>query len=224
MVGPSALFIKAWASALLVLALLTAPVGASEPKHGLSAFGDLGYPADFDHFAYANPDAPKGGDFSMVGWGGVGTFNSLNTYILKGDAAEGLELLFDTLMTRATDEPDAVYGLVASSAELGDDGLSVTFHLRPEARFSDGSQLTADDVVYSFDTLKEKGHPIYRQTLRDVLKAEALDPETVRYTFKGDLVRDLPLTVSGLPIFSKAYYATHKFDKTTLDPPLGSGP
>lgn len=222
--GPSAHLVKAGAGALLVLALLMAPVAAAEPKHGLSAFGDLGYPADFDHFAYANPDAPKGGDFSMVGWGGVGTFNSLNNYLLKGDAAEGLELLFDTLMTPATDEPDAVYGLVAESAEVGDDGLSVTFHLRPEARFSDDSQLTADDVVYSFETLKEKGHPIYRQTLRDVVKAEALDPATVRYTFKGDLVRDLPLTVSGLPIFSKAYYATHPFDKTTLDAPLGSGP
>ncbi len=221
---PSAFFAKIGVSAPLILTLLTAPVGAAEPKHGLSAFGDLGYPADFSHFAYANPDAPKGGDFSMVGWAGVGTFNSLNNYILKGDAAEGLELLFDTLMTRATDEPDAVYGLVAKNAELGDDGLSVTFHLRPEARFSDGSKLTADDVVFSFDTLKENGHPIYRQTLRDVVKAEALDPATVHYTFKGDLVRDLPLTVAGLPIFSKAYYATRAFDETTLDPPLGSGP
>ncbi len=221
---PGTLFVKAGASALLVLALTSAPVAAAEPKHGLSAFGDLGYPTDFEHFAYANPDAPKGGDFSMIDWGGVGTFNSLNNYLLKGDAAEGLGLLFDTLMTPATDEPDAVYGLVAESTEVGDDGLSVTFHLRPEARFSDGSKLTADDVVYSFDVLKEKGHPIYRQTLRDVVKAEALDPATVRYTFKGDLVRDLPLAVSGLPIFSKTYYATHKFDKTTLDPPLGSGP
>ena len=200
---PSAFFAKIGASAPLILTLLTAPVGAAEPKHGLSAFGDLGYPADFSHFAYANPDAPKGGDFSMVGWAGVGTFNSLNNYILKGDAAEGLELLFDTLMTRATDEPDAVYGLVAESAELADDGLSVTFHLRPEARFSDGSKLTADDVVFSFDTLKENGHPIYRQTLRDVVKAEALDPATVHYTFKGDLVRDLPLTVAGM--FSRTY-------------------
>jgi len=210
--------------ALLLLVALTAPTAASERKHGLSAFGDLAYPANFDHFNYADPNAPKGGTFSLVGWGGVGTFNSLNNYILKGDAAQGLELLFDSLMTPAADEPDAVYGLVAESAEVADDKMSVTFYLRPEARFADGSPLTADDLVYSFEALKTKGHPIYHQMLEDVVKAEALDTHTVRYTFKGALVRDLPLTVAGLPIFSKAYYATHAFDRTTLDPPLGSGP
>jgi len=210
--------------AALLLALASAGAGASERKHGLSAFGDLAYPANFNHFAYANPDAPKGGEFSLIGWGGVTTFNSLNNYILKGDAAQGLELLFDSLMTPAADEPDAVYGLVAESAEVADDGKSVTFYLRPEARFADGTPLTADDVVFSFDTLKSKGHPIYHQTLQDVVKAEALDPHTVRYSFQGDLVRDLPLTVAMLPIFSKAYYADRPFDQTTLDPPLGSGP
>ncbi|HEX2379884.1 MAG TPA: extracellular solute-binding protein [Methyloceanibacter sp.] len=211
-------------AALLLFLALTAPAEASERKHGLSAFGDLAYPANFDHFNYADPNAPKGGTFSLVGWGGVATFNSLNNYILKGDAAQGLELLFDTLMTPAADEPDAVYGLVAESAEVADDKMSVTFYLRPEAKFADGSPLTADDVVYSFEALKTKGHPIYRQMLEDVVKAEALDPHTVRYTFKSELVRDLPLTVAGLPILSKAYYATHPFDQTTLDPPLGSGP
>jgi microcin C transport system substrate-binding protein len=210
--------------ALLFLALLAAPAAASERKHGLSAFGDLAYPANFEHFAYANPAAPKGGTFSLVGWGGVATFNSLNNYILKGDAAQGLELLFDSLMTPAVDEPDAVYGLVAESAEVADDRMSVTFYLRPEARFADGSPLIADDVVFSFDALKNKGHPLYHQMLQDVVTAEALDAHTVRYTFKGELVRDLPLTVAGLPIFSKAYYATRPFDETTLDPPLGSGP
>jgi microcin C transport system substrate-binding protein len=210
--------------AALLLAVLLTPAAASERKHGLSAFGDLAYPANFEHFAYANPDAPKGGTFSLVGWGGVTTFNSLNNYILKGDAAQGLELLFDSLMVPAADEPDAVYGLVAESAEIADDGKSVTFYLRPEAKFADGSPLTADDVVFSFVTLKSKGHPIYHQTLQDVVKAEALDPHTVRYTFTGDLVRDLPLTVAVLPIFSKAYYAMRPFEETTLDPPLGSGP
>jgi microcin C transport system substrate-binding protein len=210
--------------AALILALFLSPAAASERKHGLSAFGDLAYPPDFTHFAYANPDAPKGGTFSLIGWGGVTTFNSLNNYILKGDAAQGLELLFDSLMTPAADEPDAVYGLVAESAEVADDKMSVTFYLRPEARFSDGTPITAEDVVFSFDTLKEKGHPIYHQTLQDVVKAEALDPHTARYSFKGDLVRDLPLTVAVLPIFSKTYYSKHPFEQTTLDPPLGSGP
>ena len=142
------------------------------------------------------PTRRRAATFSLIGWGGVTTFNSLNNYILKGDAAQGLELLFDSLMTPAADEPDAVYGLVAESAEVADDGKSVTFYLRPEARFADGTPLTADDVVFSFDTLKTKGHPIYHQTLQDVVKAEALDPHTVRYTFQGDLVRDLPLTVA----------------------------
>jgi microcin C transport system substrate-binding protein len=209
--------------ALLLLALLVS-AAASERKHGLSAFGDLAYPADFTHFAYVNPEAPKGGTFSLIGWGGVTTFNSLNNYILKGDAAQGLELLFDSLMTRAVDEPDALYGLVAERAELADDGMSVTFYLRPEAKFSDGTALTAEDVAFSFDTLKEKGHPIYRQMLQDVVSAEALDPVTLRYTFKGNLVRDLPLIVAGLPIFSIAYYSAKEFDRTTLEPPLGSGP
>ena len=211
-------------TALLVLALHASAAAASERRHGLSAFGDLAYPADFAHLAYTNPDAPKGGTFSLIGWGGVTTFNSLNNYILKGDAAQGLELLFDSLMIPAADEPDAVYGLVAESAEIADDRESVTFHLRPEARFADGTPVTAGDVVFTFDTLKTDGHPIYRQTLQDVVKAEALDPATVRYSFTGELVRDLPLTVATLPIFSKAYYASRPFDQTTLEPPLGSGP
>ncbi|HET9274414.1 MAG TPA: extracellular solute-binding protein, partial [Methyloceanibacter sp.] len=210
--------------ALIVLACFLTPASSAERKHGLSAFGDLAYPADFKHFAYANPDAPKGGNFSLIGWGGVTTFNSLNNYILKGDAAQGLELLFDSLMVPATDEPDAVYGLVAESAEVADDKKSVTFYLRPEARFSDDTAVTAEDVVFSFDTLKSKGHPLFRQTLRDVVSAEALDPHTVRYTFEGEQVRDLPLEVAALPIFSKAYYSKRPFDETTLEPPLGSGP
>jgi microcin C transport system substrate-binding protein len=208
----------------LFCVLLQAQPAAAERSHGLSAFGDLAQPEDFEAFAYVDPDAPKGGALSLIGWGGVTTFNSLNNYILKGDAAQGLELLFDSLMVRASDEPDAVYGLIAESAEVAEDGKSVTFYLRPEARFSDGTPVTADDVVFSFDVLKEKGHPLFSQMLRDVEKAEALDPATVRYTFEGDLVRDLPLTVAGLPVLSKAFYTDRKFDETTLEPPLGSGP
>lgn len=203
---------------------LSGAAHAATPTYGLSAFGDLKYPPDFKHFDYVKPNAPKGGTFSLIGWGDVTTFDSLNGYILKGNAAQGLDLLFDTLMTRAEDEPDAVYGLVAKSAEVADDKMSVTFKLRPQARFSDGSPLTAKDVVFSFYALKDQGNPVYHQMLRDVVKAEALRPETVRYVFKGDQVRDLPLTVATLPIFSKTYYSTHKFDQTTLKPPLGSGP
>ena len=193
----------------------------AEPRHGLSVFGDLKYPADFKHFDYVNPDAPKGGRLSA---NGPITFDSFNSFLLKGDPAQGLDTLFDTLMVRANDEPDAMYGLVASSADVPADGRSVTFKLRPEARFADGSPLTSTDVVFSFETLKAKGHPRFALALRDVEKAEAPDPATVRFTFTGELVRDLPLVVAGLPVLSRAYYSSHAFDQTTLEPPLGSGP
>ena len=121
----------------------------------------------------------------MIGTAALTSFDSFNSFILKGDAAQGLGYLFDSLMTRALDEPDAVYGLVAHSARVAPDRSSVTFRLRPEAKFADGSALTADDVVFTFDILKEKGHPAYRVQLKDVTKAEALDPHTVRFTFTG---------------------------------------
>ena len=150
---------------------------------------------------------------------------SFNPFILKGDAAAGLGLLFDSLVAGANDEADAAYGLVAREVEIADDKKSVTFYLRQEAKFSGGTPLTAEDVLFSFNILKSKGHPQYRFLLRDVVKAEALDLHTVRYTFQGDLVRDLPLTVGGLSILSKAYYENRDFAKTTLDEaPLGSGP
>lgn len=207
----------------LAMGAAAAPSGA-EPRHGLSIFGDLKYPADFKHFDYVNPNAPKGGRASQIGSAGVTTFDSFNGFILKGDAAQGLDLLFDTLMARAMDEPDAVYGLVAETADLADDGMSVTFKLRPEATFADGSALTAEDVVFSFDTIKSKGHPALSSQIRDVESAEALDTYTVRYTFKGTLTRDLPVNVATLPILSKAYYTEHPFEETSLTPPLGSGP
>lgn len=199
-------------------------VAMAEPMHGLSAFGELKYPANFKHFDYVNPGAPKGGRISTIGTAALETFDSFNGFILKGDAAQGLGLIYDSLMTGSGDEPDAGYGLVAQSADVAADGLSVTFRLRPEARFTDGSRITADDVVFSFNVLKDKGHPSYRVRLRDVTTVEAIDPLTVRCSFTGTLVRDLPLAVAGLPVLPKAYYATREFDQTTLDPPLGSGP
>ncbi len=211
------------AVALAFLLALTAPAAAAE-SHGLSSFGELKYPPDFKHFEWVNPDAPKGGRLATMGTVARETFDSFNAFILKGDPAQGIEHLFDSLMTRAHDEPDALYGLVARSAELAADRGSVTFRLRPEAKFADGSPLTAEDVVFSFVTLKEKGHPLYRVQLKDARTAEAVDAHTVRYTFTGTETRDLPLVVAGLPILSKAYYATREFDQTTLEPPLGSGP
>ncbi|MGI9523139.1 MAG: extracellular solute-binding protein [Hyphomicrobiaceae bacterium] len=194
-------------------------------RHGLSTFGELKYGEDFKHFEYVNPNAPKGGRLSTTPTSGSASFDSFNPFILKGDSAAGLGLLFDSLVARSGDEIDAAYGLVAHSVSVAKDKNSVTFYMRPEAQFSDGSPVTASDVVFSFNILKEKGHPQYRFLLRDVVKAEAIDPHTVQYTFKGMLVRDLPLTVGGLEILSKAYYENVDFTKTTLDEaPLGSGP
>ncbi len=147
------------ALAALVFGLI-APPAEAEPHHGLSIFGELKYAPDFQHFDYVNPDAPKGGRMVTMGTGGANTFDTLNQYILKGDAAQGLDWLFDSLMVRAQDEPDAVYGLIAKSADVAPDGLSVTFKLRPEAKFSDGTPVTAADVAFSFTLLKEKGHPV----------------------------------------------------------------
>jgi microcin C transport system substrate-binding protein len=199
----------------------------SAERHGMSAFGDLVYPADFAHFSYVNPDAPKGGLFSQIGPGvqfnqNQLTFNSLNSYILKGDAAQGMELTFATLMVRSGDEPDAMYGLAARAVRISDDGLTYTFLLRPEAKFHDGTPLTAHDVVWSLTTLKAKGHPIITQLLRDMTGAEAADERSVVVHFAAKRGRDVPLFVAGLPIFSRAYYAKQEFDQSTLDIPLGS--
>jgi microcin C transport system substrate-binding protein len=197
-------------------------------SHGLSAFGDLAYPADFPHFRYVNPSAPKGGAFSQIGPDRLYnqnflTFNSLNTFILKGDAAQGMELTFATLMVRSGDEPDAMYGLAAEKVRRSADGLTYEFFVRPKARFHDGSPLTAHDVSFSLNILKEKGHPLITQPLRDFTGAKAEDDVRVMVSFAAGRARDVPLFVAGLPIFSRAYYATRPFDQSTLEVPLGSG-
>jgi microcin C transport system substrate-binding protein len=197
--------------------------------HGISVFGDLKYPADFQHFDYVNPAAPKGGLFSLIPSvraynQSFFTFNSLNAYILKGEGAQGMDMTFAPLMARANDEPDAMYGLAAESVQISSDKLIYRFAIRPEARFHDGSKLTAHDAAFSLTSLKEKGHPLIIVQLRDMLKAEAPDDATLIVTFAEKRARDVPLYVSGLPIFSKAYYATRPFDESTLDTPLGSGP
>lgn len=193
-------------------------------SHGISTFGDLKYPADFKHFDYVNPEAPKGGTMSFRGTGASQTFDSLNAFILKGEPAQGLGLLYDSLLVGSADEIDSAYGLVAESLEYPPDRSWVTFHMRPEARFGDGQPITAEDVVWTFETLRDKGAPTYRIMLADVAGAEALDPHTVRFTFKeGVPTRDLPGLVGGLSILPKHYYATVPFENSTLTPPVGSG-
>ncbi len=202
---------------------------AEPERHGMSAFGDLKYPADFGHFDYVDPRAPKGGVFSHVGSTRAFnqnflTFNSLNSFILKGDGAQGMELTFASLMVRAEDEPDALYGLAARAVRMSTDGLSYRFVLRPGITFHDGSPLTAHDAAFSLKILKAKGHPIAQQLLRDFAGAEADDDASLVVTFAPNRARDVPLFAASLPIFSRAYYATRAFDETTLEAPLGCGP
>ena len=202
---------------------------AAPEAHGMSVFGDLKYPVDFHHFDYVNTAAPKGGLFSLIPSvraynQSYQTFNSFNAYILKGEGAQGMDMTFAPLMVRANDEPDAMYGLVAKSVQISADKTIYRFTLRPEARFHDGSKLTAHDAAFSLMVLKEKGHPLIVVQLRDLVKAEALDNATLVVTLAEKHARDVPLYVASLPIFSKTYYATRPFDESTLDIPLGCGP
>lgn len=205
------------------------PIDLDTERHGMSAFGDLALPEGFKHFPYVNPDAPKGGAFSecisrRTYNGSFLTFNSLNTFILKGDGVYGMQWTFATLMVKAGDELDAMYGFAAKSVRISDNGATYRFTLRDNLTFHDGSPLTAHDVVWSLNTLKEKGHPIITQLLNDFDKAEADGDKAVVARFKPDRGREVPLFVAGLPILSKAYYAKKNFDESTLDIPLGSGP
>ncbi|MCP3461363.1 extracellular solute-binding protein [Bradyrhizobium sp. CCGUVB23] len=205
------------------------PAEIPAEMHGISAFGDLKYAADFHHFDYVNVDAPKGGTLSLIPAvraynQSFFTFSSLNAFILKGEGAQGMDLTFVSLMAHAGDEPDAMYGYAAKSVQISPDKLAYRFTIRPEARFHDGSKLTAHDVAFSINTLKEKGHPLVQLQMRDVKGAGALDDATVVVNFAEKRARDVPLYAAGLPIFSKAYYATRPFEESTTDVPLGSGP
>jgi microcin C transport system substrate-binding protein len=218
------------AAGALAAALPGVAAAAEETEsHGLSAFGDLKYPADFRQFAYADPQAPKGGVFSETGSiryynQNFYTFDSLNGFILRGDAALGIERTFATLMKRAWDEPDAVYGLTARAVRVSADGRTYRFLLRPEAHFHDGTPLTAHDVAFTLSLLKAKGHQQIRQQLQSFDGAEAVDDATLVARFAENRPRDTPLYVAEqLPIFSRAYYSAHSFEQSTLDVPLGSG-
>lgn len=215
----------------LTAAVLWSVVAYAEPRHGISTFGDLKYGPDFAHFDYVNPDAPKGGTLKLAG--GEGTFDTVNPFTLKGirfrgDAGSVVSLPYESLMTGGADEPDSLYGLVAESADLAPDRRSITFTLRPEARWHDGTPITVDDVIFTFETLTTDpgAFPSFRIVLRDVTGVEAIGERQVRYSFDPNAValRDLPLTVAGLPILSKAHFEGRNFGDTTFEAPLGSGP
>ena len=217
------------ASLPFVPSRIFAATPANTPVHGLSAFGELKYPADFTRFDYVNADAPKGGqmNFQPPNWiynQTPFTFNTLNSLALKGESPPRTELCFDALMTRALDEPDALYGLLAESVTISDDRNVFEFRMRPQARWHDGTPLTAEDASFSYDLYKEKGHPDLLLPLRDLTEAIALDKFTLRLTFNGKQSAQNILAIAVMPIVSKAFYTANEFEAATLTPPLGSGP
>ena len=215
------------AGALLAATVLVAmALGGAEamaaPVHGIAMHGAPKYGPDFEHLDYVNPDAPKGGELRRAA---TGTFDNLNPFIIKGVVAHGRHLVFESLLKRTWDEPFSLYGLIAETIEVPDDRSSVAFTLRPEARFHDGSPITVDDVIFSWETLKEQGRPNHRLYYNKVRKIERPDERTVRFLFDTETPdRELPLILGLMPIVSKAYYSRVTFEQTTLTPPLGSGP
>ena len=190
-------------------------------SHALALHGDVKYGPGFKHFDYVNPDAPKGGTVRL---GTVGTFDSLNPFILKGVAAAGVGIIYDTLTVQSDDEPFTEYGLLAETIEVPEDRSWVAFTLRKEARWHDGSPVTAADVIFTFNTLIDKGSPFYKYYYNDVTEVQKVSPRKVKFIFREGVNPELPLILGQLPVVSQQYYTKNDFAKTSLDPPLGSGP
>jgi microcin C transport system substrate-binding protein len=204
------------------LFLLMSTSGAqAAPSEGMSLFGDLKYAPGFTHFDYANPQAPKGG---VMRYSAIGTFDTLNPFVINGVPAAGISLIFDTLSASSEDEPASEYGLVAKTIDLAPDKLSVLYTLRKEARFHDGTPMTPADVIWTFDTLQKKGLPTYREYYGDVTRIVQEGDHGVRFYFKSSKNRELPQILGQMPVLSKTYWSGRDFTKTTLTPPLGSGP
>jgi microcin C transport system substrate-binding protein len=214
--------------ALLFLWAFAPPAFAAQSS--LAMVGEPKYKDGFTHFDYANPDAPKGGTLKLAA---SGTYDSLNPFIIRGNPALGLNtgylsLVYEPLMARSADEPFSLYGLIAQSVDVPDDRSSVTFHLNPAARFSDGTPITADDVIYSFETLRDKGRPNHRTYYKKVTKYEKRDDHTVFFAFKpneqGTIDREMPLIMALMPILPKHDWEGREFNQTSLHIPIGSGP
>ncbi len=206
--------------AFAAASLFAAPAMA-EPTYGLSLLGQLQLPADFTHFPDANPDAPKGGTVALAA---IGSFDSLNPFIVRGSPATGIGRVWDTLMASNPDEAATSYGHLAQTVDVAADHRSVTFTLRPEAHFNDGTPVLASDVVWSFNTLREKGRPLYRTYWGDVADAQATGERTVVFHFKTDENRELPTILGEVPVLPERWWAGRDFTAPLTDAPLGSGP
>ena len=207
---------------IVALLALTSSLAQAAGQHAITLYGESPkYPANFQHFDYVNPQAPKGGTFRQSG---LGSYDSLNPFISKGVAADGIGIIYDTLTRHSLDEPFTEYGLLAGKIEVAPDHTWVRFYLRPEARFSDGQAVTAEDVVFSFETLMQHGEPQYKAYYADVAKVTAEDPLRVRFDFKHGNNRELPLILGQLPVLPKHWWSNREFNKGNLEIPLGSGP
>lgn len=214
--------IRILGAAIASVLISVSPVSAqTSVSHGIAMHGDLKYPADFKHFDYVNPDAPKGGELRSWASGGFDTFNP---FVIKGRAVAGISLLFESLMTSSDDEPFSKYGLLAESVEMPEDRSWINFTLRADAKWHDGKPVTVEDVIWSFETLKEKGQPLYRYYYANVETPVKTGERTVKFTFTGGVNRELPLIVGEAPVLPKHYWEGRDFEATTLEPPLGSGP
>ncbi|MCG2640323.1 MULTISPECIES: extracellular solute-binding protein [Bradyrhizobium] len=208
--------------ALILSVGLIASAGQAEELHAMAMHGKPALPADFTHMPYANPDAPKGGRLT---WGILGTFDSLNPFIVKGLAVQPIRAyVVESLLARGQDEPFTLYGLLAKSVETDDERSYVTFHIDSRARFSDGKPVTAEDVLFSWQLLRDHGRPNLRQYYSKVAKAEAPDPLTVRFDLTGADDRELPLILGLMPILPKHAVDVANFEETTLSGPIASGP
>lgn len=213
-----------WAA--LVLASFWSGMAAcpasAEPAHAIAMHGVPALPADFRQMPYVNPDAPKGGRMVQ---GVLGTFDSLNPFIVRGIAVQQIRgYVVESLMARGQDEAFTLYGLLAESVETDDKRNFVTFRLNPRATFSDGRPVLAADVLFSWQLLRDKGRPNHRQYYAKVARAEALDERTVRFDFGGEPDRELPLILGLMPILPKHAVNPDTFEETSMAPPLGSGP
>jgi len=211
------------AAVLTVLSLSVSPLVAEDvkPAHGIAMHGDLKYGPGFKHFDYVNVDAPKGGSVRL---GASGTFDTFNSFIIKGNAAAGLGFLYDNLMYGSADEAFSQYGQLAESVQVPKDRSWVAYTLRKEARWHDGKPVTVEDVIWTFNTLREKGTPFYRFYYASVADVVKVGERTVRFNFKPGENRELPLIVGQLTVLPKHYWQGRDFSKTTLEPPVGSGP
>ena len=214
-----------WMMILLTLTLWSPVVVAGQEVKTYSALSISGtpkYSADFTHFDYANPEAPKGGSVKFASIGT--TYDSFNAYIAKGVPAAGITLIYDTLSTQSYDEPFSHYGLVSDKVEIPEDRSWIIYHLNPNARFHDGHPITAEDVVFTFNLLMKEGDPLYRKYYGDVEKVEAVDQQRAKFYLGNMLNPELALIIGQLPLLPKHFWEGKDFSKSSLDVPLGSGP